>query len=626
VKALLVENRIIIMGEDVTHASVPGLDTAVLIITARLSDEIELKHRNRPALYFHRYAQSDKIWAGTVDAARDWIESWPKLKLVNGDRAFAFLEVENTLLWWFVHDVIWETKHGIFDTFYQVKTWSSLIKDYRPTEVELVGTFECDVREIISSLSKSFGFDLRVSDYRIKSPPQSHLSGIRGRSSLLVKFLLLKWARLFSRRKKNAVTFFLEHGSKAIETYHNGTRLITDHYLDGLEDYMTKNASESLLISLNTPEIHSCSIRNLVKEIFATMQGTYVPWLCYYSASDLKKGVSLVGRYRKKMMELESDPRFRESMVIDEIDVYPSLKGVLLGTLPRALALAHIEIEIGKKFVELEKPRLVFHVTGMSPSGRAISLACNRQGIRILAPQLGIISPEIPVNTAFIITKEYDKMLLPEYLVWGQFYKNLISERGYPQSLIKKVGFWRTKKPQAELPRDYILYVAGANLVKLDYILSFDEEIATINMLRNTIPKTMRLVVKLHPSLPYEKYRDALRGIISDIMLLGGPGVPGIEEFLLKAKIVVGKASTVLVQALILNKPVIALNFASKRNFLGFEGVPFATTTEEFLSSLNKILNGDLDNCNLNIYCDHIGQESISTLINEIKAPRNDGP
>lgn len=613
------------MGEDVTSASVPRLDTAALIVTSRLSDEIELKQRNLPALYFHRYAQSDEIWTRTVATAREWIESWPELKLVNGDRAFEFLRTENTLLWWFVHDVIWETKNGIFDTFYQVKTWSSLFRDYKPAEVELFGTFEFNVKEVVSSLSKSFAFDLRVKDYEIKSQPQSHLSGSRGRASLVVKYLLLKWARLFSRRKRNAVVFFLDHGSKAIETYRNGTRLITDHYLEGLEDYMTQNGSERLFISLNTPEIHSCSIRDLIKEVFGTMRGTYVPWLCYYSASDLKKGASLIGRYQKKMIGLESDPGFRESMVIDGIDIYPSLKGVLLGSLPRALAFAHLEIEIGKKFVEMEKPRIVFHVTGMSPSGRAISLACNRHGVRILAPQLGIISPEIPVNTAFIITKEYDRMLLPEYLVWGQFFKDLISERGYPQSLIKKVGFWRTGRAQTQLSSDYILYVAGANLGKLDYILSFDEEIATINMIRNTIPKTMALVVKLHPSLPYKKYQHALKDIINDIMLLGGPGVPGIEEFLLKAKIVVGKASTVLVQALILNKPVIAVNFASKLNFLGFEGVPFATTAEELLSSVNKILNGDLDNCNLNRYCDTVGQESISTLISEIEAPRKDG-
>jgi hypothetical protein len=229
--------------------------------------------------------------------------------------------------------------------------------------VELFGTFEFNVREVIASLSTSYAFDLRIRDYRIKSQPQSRLSGSRGRAGLLVKYLILRGARLFSRRKRNAVAFFLDHGSKAIETYRNGTRLITDHYLEGLEDYMTRNDSERLFISLNTPEIRSCSVRDLISEVSATMRGTYVPWLCYYSASDVKKGVSLVARYKKKMIELESDPRFRESLVIDGIDIYPFLKDVLLGSLPRALAFAHLEIEIGEKFVVLEKPRIVFHVT-----------------------------------------------------------------------------------------------------------------------------------------------------------------------------------------------------------------------------------------------------------------------
>ena len=618
----MLANKVVIIGEDVAR-SVPGLDTADLIITFRLSDEIELKQRNLPALYFHRYAQSDKVWAQTVAAARGWIESWPELTLANGERALEFLEIGDTSLWWFVYDAIWEAKNGIFDTVYQVKTWSSLIRDYKPVEVELYGTFDFNVKEVISSLSKAFNFNFKFTDYEIRDPPQSHFSGFRGKTSLLAKYLLLKWARLFSRRRrKNAVAFFLDHGSKAIETYRNGTTLITDHYLEGLEDYMTQKGSERLFVSLNTPEISSCSVRDLFKELLGTMQGAYVPWLCYYSASDLKKGASLIAHYQKKMLALESDSRFRESLIMDRIDIYPLLKEVFAGNLPRAITLARMEIEIGKKFVETEKPRIVFHVTGMSPAGRAISFACNQHRIRILAPQLGIISPEIPVNTAFLVTKEYDKRLLPEYLVWGQFYKNLISERGYPQSLIKMVGFWRTEGQQPQFSGDYMLYVAGANLGKLSYILSFDEEIATIRMIRSTIPRSMELVVKLHPSLPYKIYSDALNDVINEITLVGGPEAPGIEEFLPKAKIVVGKASTALVQALIMNKPVIVANFASKLNFLGFEGVPFATTPEELLSIVNKILDGDLNNFDLKRYCDPVGQESVSIIVNEIEKAR----
>ncbi|MEP0826699.1 MAG: hypothetical protein HRF40_14575 [Nitrososphaera sp.] len=524
-----------------------------------MSTEMKLKQRMLPALYFHRYAQNQKVWSTIVAEARKWLETWPTKPIYNNQSAIEIFKFEDTSIWWFIYDAIWEAKNGIFDTFYQVKTLLSLVREYRPSIVELRGTFDFNIQEIMNSLARASNFDLLVEDYAFRSETPNELTGSKGKFKLLARLFLLKIARAFARKNaKNVVAFFLDHGSKAVERYQDGIDLINDHYLTGLEDHMVQDRDKYLFVSMNMPNLSTSFSKNVLNEIIRTLRGIYVPWIYYYSASDLMKGVELIRYYRNKIIDLEKDPGFKESMIVDGIDIYPLLKGAFRGNLPRALALLHLEIELARRFIEKERPKLIFHVTGMSPSGRALSFACKKYNIRMVVPQIGIISPELPVNMSFHITEAFDRRLLPEYLVWGQSYKTLIAGRGYPSALIKVVGFWRTEKHGAEervpvVSGDYVLYIAGANLGKLSYILSLDEEITTIRLIRQSIPNELKLVVKLHPSLSYDTYYKALQDIMDEITLIGGPDTPGIEEFLTKAKIVVGKASTVLVQALILN-------------------------------------------------------------------------
>ncbi|MER3408386.1 MAG: hypothetical protein C4292_06635 [Nitrososphaera sp.] len=639
------------LGENAELHSVPDIGTADLIVTFELAREAELKQENLPAIYFHRYAQSENVWPATVEAAKQWMETWPTRPAYKGQSLLEVLRFEDTSLWWFIYDVIWETKNGIFDTFYQVGALASMVQVYKPLTVELWGTFDFNAKEIMAALAMTFRFDLKVTDYKLKAAPQGELASSTGKLRLLARFVLLKVARIFARRaggkNKRPIAFFLNHGSSAVEKRLDGKLVVSDHYLEGLEGYMAgseKGGGDSkIFVSMNIPRPTSSYYKNLLIELGRTARGTYTPWLCYFSLGDLQTRQKLVWHYQKVIAELENDPKFRESMVIEGgVDIYPMLRDTLRGSLPKALALVHSEILVARKFINKERPRMIFHTAGVSASGRAVSLPCRQQNIRMVAPQLGIISSELPVNTGFLITKGYDKRLLTEYLVWGQFYKAMVTARGYPDSLVKVVGFWRTAKKEAgekalqggkgqegqqqTLPAmSYVLYVAGANLGKLSYILSFDEEIATIKMIQKAMPDGLSLVVKLHPSLPYDPYFKSLHGV-DRVVLVGGPGALGIEEFLPAARVVLGKASTVLVQALILGKPVIVVNFASKLDFLGFRGVPFATSIEEFEASMKDILSGSNPlqerGFDLEYYCEATGSESISLITKEVAGKR----
>ena len=382
-----------------------------------------------------------------------------------------------------------------------------------------------------------------------------------------MRFLLLKFASIFSRNNHKSIAFFLNHGHVAVKKNIEGDEIIIDHYLDGFEKYFIKNKDKIKLISNSIPRLNSSFVKDLFSEFVKTVRGDYKPWLCYYFFSEFREWKKLVKYYKNIVLELEKDPGFKNSMVIDGINIYPLLSNSFRGTLPRALAFVRMELKVVRRFLDKERPDVVFTTDGLNPTGRAFSFACKERGITSLSPQLGVMSTQKIVNTAFFIKEEFDKRVLPNYLVWGPFYENLIIDMGYPKSLIKKVGFWRLDKGNQEASNDdkNVLYIAAANLNKLSYILSFDEEIVSIKKIYENIPDHLKLVVKLHPSQPYDLYFKTLRGL-KRLIVVGGFGGPEITKIISGARVVVGKASTAIIQALIMEKPVILINFGSELN------------------------------------------------------------
>lgn len=621
------------IGQHADLNAIAELEIFDVILTSELSAEMNLKEKSLPALYFHRYAQSAKVWSKIVASAREWLDTWHNREIYNGQSAVEFLKFEDTSLWWFVYDAIWETKGGVLDAIYHANALISLIEDYDPASIQLYGEFDFPIHEVFSSLSnKTRPFDLRLEKYAVTSGSDGTFSKPSGKLALLGRFLLLKAARILSRKTRNpSIAFFLDHGSKAVEKKLDGVKIIMDHYLEGLEEFLVHNRDRILLVSMNTPILSPSFMKNLIVDAKRVARGMYVPWMCYYSFSDLQKGMKLIRHYQSKITDLEGSPSFRDSMRIEGVDIYPLLRQVFRGTLARALALVHLEVEVGRRFLDAERSPLIFHLTGLSPTGRALCFACKKRNTNIVTPQLGITSTELPFNAAVFAGTGLDTRTLPHYLVYGPFYKQLFAGRGYPDYLIQAVGFWRTGRnnvKHSSLLPGYILYVAGANLGKLGYILSFDEEITTIRLIQKNIPVDSRLVVKLHPSLPYDLYNETLKDMVSSkaITLAGGPGTRGIEEFLAGANVVVSKTSTSLLQALIMNRPAIVVNFSSDLDLIGLKGVPFATTPEDFARIVRDVLDGKLgNNSEIDHYCFPVGRESASLVIREIEKEKRAG-
>jgi len=135
------DETVVILGEGIKPKSNLGLEHARMVITYNLSSEFQAKEEGIPAIFFHRYAQSKKVWESFVKTATDWLENWPTKCIFKEKSIIDVFRFEDTSLWWFNNYSIWESKNGIFDTLYHLIAFSTMIEENRPKIVELWGGF-----------------------------------------------------------------------------------------------------------------------------------------------------------------------------------------------------------------------------------------------------------------------------------------------------------------------------------------------------------------------------------------------------------------------------------------------------------------------------------------------------
>ena len=616
---------VVILGEGIDPKLIRSLKHARMVVTYELSTEFQAKEYGIPAIYFHRFAQSEKIWDSFMKVAQNWIDKFPKEVIYHGNTILDILKFEDTSLWWFNNYTIWERKNGIIETVYTIKTLSSILDLFNPKTIEIIGIFDFEIIKMLNALSKKYKFKLKQKNVTIKHVSKLHTKPIKRQLNMILNILYSKVITQLSIRKKKTHLIFVRHGHVTIRKNIAGSDLLLDNSLDGLEDYLMKNRNKIKFVSLNTPQLHSSKTKNFFSNLANVVKGNYTPWVSYYSFFDLFHVMKLHKRYKHVMQNLEQDPDFIKSMMIEGINIYQFIKSVFQNTIVNEMPFIFLQIQTARKIIEKEKPETVFTSDSLSPWCRAITFACNTHKIENTSPQIGVMSPYTLFNSGFLFTKDFDKRLLPIYLVWGSFYQRILVIMGYPKLLTKIVGFWRLDENQRkqENSSEYLLYIAGSNPGYSSYIMSFDEEILTIKKIHENLPKEMKLMVKLHPSHSYDDFSKALCGL-ERIILEGGPIAIDINKAIINSKFVIGKASSAIIQALILKKPAMLVNLVSELNFLGLKDIPFATTVEDLSKNMELMLSKKfIKNFELNDYCYPLGRESISLITDLLSKKQN---
>jgi hypothetical protein len=608
-------SKMIFLGTDVDINLIEKIEEEIVVVF-ELEKEKDLIENGIKTVYFHRQAQSKDTWDEISKNSQEWWSSWYKKPIDKKKSMVELLEFNDTSLWWFVKNMLWEDKNGIFDTIYQIETLIVLVEKFAPKFIVLYGKFEFPINDMLNALMKKY--DFKISDYsKNETIFQKRKIITKKRMKFLLKLIILKVAHRFSKEKNGKIAIFSFNGG-VIKKDQNDKKIAADQYFIGLEDFIERDREKINFISLdkNLTSKNSNEFLKLLKKI---IRGQFEPWVVYYSLEGFRIGFREQKKIKKKIREIENSSEFINSMNFKGINLYPFLRQQFIVSLPFLVGFTYLELEAVKRFLSKHNPDTIFTIEGFGPAASALNYVCHKKKKRVITPQLGIIGVEDSVNAYFLIEKEFDLRLLPEYFSWGKYFAELIESKKYPQKLIKQIGFWRTEQ-ENEIKKigDYIFFIAGSNRFKLEYMTSLDEEIFTIRRIHEILPKGIKLVVKLHPSHSEEPYVKAL-STLENIVLITNKEVVDINPLINHSKIVIGKVSTLIIHSMIQNKPIIVINFAGEVNFLGIKEIPFVTNINEFSKVMNGILQGKISNqYTVNDYCYPVGEKAVSNLINEL--------
>ncbi|CUR50910.1 Putative sialyltransferase [Nitrosotalea devaniterrae] len=568
--------KLLFLGSSTDSANLDLRDT--FVVAMNLSDELKLKKSTQNVLLFSREGQSHDIWESVIEHCRIWLSnvSSPEFK------------INNLSMWEFVYDEFLETRGGIFDQIYHLKTILSCIEKTGPKVVEIKGSFEFDLGKILEVLSKKYQFEFLNKSIVVKHTKQQHRV-IANKILFLERFVTGKLSLLFFRKKFDS-NIILTHGFYARKI----SQTISDIYVDELHESFIKSGRKPLVISLNLPRIHKSVLRDVFDDFGNIMRGRYRPFSAYLPYGYLIKRKEISSEHKKLVRDFveKSCTKF----TIEGIEIFPLLANDITDFIAKRVQDALTNIETCRKYLQKESPVRILNSEGSNLFGKALTLACNENGIKIFAIQLGIISKELPANSSFFIPKNFNQNLVPTIFVWGEYYKNLLIGRGYPESKIFEGGFYRSWKKKVNHDigiGEYVLYVASANTNVGTFILTIDEEITSIKEISKVIPSNTKIIVKLHPTLLPGPYKENL--VESNIIIVDNNKYE-IEDLVSGSQAVIGKCSTLLLQSILYGKNILWINFGSTIDFCGLISDSIITSMESFKDHLNNLHIGNADN------------------------------
>lgn len=595
-------HKLLFLGSSTDYVNLNLQDT--FVVTMNLSDELRLKKSSQDVILFSREGQSQENWKKVIEYCRIWLSnvSSPEFR------------IDNLSMWEFVYDELLETHGGIFDQIYHIKTVLSLIYKTKPQVVEIRGSFEFDLSKILETLSKKYQFEFVNNSILIKHQKKEYRI-LANKILFLERFVAGKISLLFFRKKFDS-SIILTHGFYAKKI----TETISDIYVDELHESFIESGKKPLVISLNLPRIHKSVLRDILDDFGNIMRGRYRPISGYLPSSYLIKKRDLSNQQKELVRNFVKNACTK--FAVDDIEILPLLSDDVVDHIIRRTKDALINMEVCRKYVQKELPVRILNSEGNNLFGKALTLTCNENRIKIFAIQLGIISQELPANSSFFIPKNFNQDLIPEIFVWGRHYKNLLVGRGYPELRILEGGFhrsWRTKVNKDTGLGKYVLYVASANTNVGTFILTIDEEITSIKEMSKVVPKDTKIIVKLHPTLLSGPYVENLGE--SNIIIVDNDKY-AIEDLVAGSQVVIGKCSTLLLQSLLYGKNVLWINFGSTIDFCGLISNSIITSIESFKVHLSNLQTGDIGNLLREDLLSHTGELSRKTIVKEFFVDR----
>ena len=307
---------------------------------------------------------------------------------------------------------------------------------------------------------------------------------------------------------------------------------------------------------------------------------------------------------RRVARELERSSAFRASWMYEHIDLWPLIAPQFRCYFQRRLENHALQYACAKALLEHEQPDIVLYPAEAGDHAYVFFKLCADKGI----PSIGIQHGTMSYSPLTVHAREEmcsgKPQCLPRptrLLLYGPYYRDfLVKNSSYPEDEIRIIGNLRfdhfaharklSKKAMAE---KYGLDASKPIVMYLTQILPSPQESEqmTREVFRAVKELGLPLIVKQHPGEPSDALYHALAKEFGLQPLI--TKTASTLELLTASDVLIGAESTLDYEAMILDKPVIVMNFGERPDTLPFvsEGAALGVyKPEEVLPALTKTL------------------------------------
>lgn len=515
-------------------------------------------------------------------------------KKIDRERDFKeFVRYDNTSLWWFVNFNFY--RHHVRNVVYYIEVLGRMINKEKPNNIIIINdksvlaktvvrmgeTNDISIQLISPNAFLRLNLLLKSSFTKINPYVALHFINLRS-------FIRKNWMKLIpstnprnkdENRKVNKILFASMGRGKEVVDPVTGKVKVEDVHVESLMSEL-KKGDENNILFLYTPPTISFGLRKLYKRIMQDNGIIIMPWE-YYLDKRINKIISNEARgLKRKWRELKNNHSFKQSLIYKSINLWEILKDefrfMFLFQFPCSIKF----IELSKKIIDTEKINIiVLACENCPPINRAFTVAGNLKGIPIWAIQHGIILPYFDESIAdygwttdeLRCNSSKYSVLPSKICVYGDYTKNTLIELGYPQDRIVVTG-----QPRYDLlinavyDKEKIIKELGLDPNRKVVLLMTQAfpQIEKRELLFNTVAKAAekldqeQLVVKPHPSESKKWYQDRVKRFNANIKILS-------EKFdtykaIYIADVILAMFSTTIIEARILDTPVILVNITKK--------------------------------------------------------------
>jgi len=528
---------------------------------------------------------------------------------VLGKKIPELLKYSDVSLWWYIYPSIFP---AIKKTINFIEKFNDLIIDKNPNKIKLVGEF--DKLSLIKQICKQKKIKL---DYS---------------KSMHLKFLMYRWL-VNKTQKYRFRKITLEKSRKRIQIFKNKNQTIPilhDKVIFAISTFYRRFVFRPK-VGLVRGEYIQGPIIDMVKNLgfevvgldmdytFKGLHGVLeerldddIPWFLVEMVLEKYCNNIDLGVVLKQYERTINNGEFKKLFNFGGIEYWEQvenefLKQTFLPHLP-----TYIKLIIGfERFFKENKPHAVFIPYETGPLALPIITACKKNNIRTISIQHGMTYPYNPDYSHNDIRSEKNPMgmILPDFnLIFGDYAKKLLCEKGnYPKDKFIVFGnpeFFNLEELIKSLDHIDILSTYGLPNKKIILFTSakmqsyyksygkmnYDEQIWR-HLLENFANKNnFYLVLKPHPSENISAYEKILNELqVSNAKIIQGE----LFEMIYTASVVISIASTTILDAICLRKPVIRVKFKNVTSPIPYDeyGVVLSSELDVLSKNIESLVN-----------------------------------